>query len=132
MATLAPSEITMFQAMPEADLVDLAVELDITVGVEVSVETLVSQAIDAMAALGEREGLPFTDYDSEDLAALPAPWLAALARLLAVGASPEAIVRGSAKACRNYKNRPRSQIPLWLPMLLPMLARNLADGTTGL
>lgn len=130
MATLTAAEITMFQAMPEADLVDLAVELDINVGVEVSVETLVSQAIDAVAALGRREGLPFTEYDSEDLAALPAPWLAALARLLAVSPTASAVVRGSAKSCRSYKNRTRSQIPLWLPMLLPMLARNLAEGTT--
>jgi hypothetical protein len=131
MATLTAAEITMFQAMPEADLVDLAVELDLTVGEEVSVEALVGHAIDAVAALGKREGLPFTEYDVEDLAALPAPWLAALARLLAVSATPAAIVRGSARACRSYKHRTRSQIPLWLPMLLPMLARNLADGTTG-
>jgi hypothetical protein len=128
MATLTEEEIAMFRLLPEADLVDLAVELDIAVGAEIRVAELVGQAIGQLAELGRREGLPFSEYDRDDLAALPPEQMTALAGLLGVSPTPDAIVKSGVRAARAYQARPRAQVPLMLPMLLPLLARHLSGA----
>lgn len=123
------AELGLYANLPETDLVDLAIELDIPVGESISRQELLEAVIPQLADLAAREGLPFSRFDLEDLQALPREHLAALARVLRVSPEPGAIVKAGEKLYRTYQNkRQRSQIPLVVPMMLPTLARFLATG----
>lgn len=124
---LTDEELERFQNLPETDLVDLAIELDIAVGERISRLALLEEVIPALAELARDEGLPLSAYDLEDLQALPADHLRALAERLRLAPDPKTIIRAGEKVYRVYrKKRERSQIPLLLPMLLGPLARYLA------
>ena len=129
---LTPEELALFVNAPEDDLVDLAVDLDVLVPDEIVRAQLLSACIQSLAALAQREGLPLSPYDYEDQADLAASERNALARLcgLEPGEKEETIDRMLKAGKRVYKiykkHRKRSQIPLYLPMLLAPLARLLA------
>ncbi len=131
---LTPEELGMFANAPEDELVDLSVDLDVMVPEEIDRPQLLSACIRNLAELAAQEGLPFSPYDEEDLAALSQGELEAVARLCGVtpGAKSETverILKAGKKVYKRYrKHRPRSQVPLYLPMLLAPLARYIADG----
>lgn len=126
---LSDAELEYFAGIPEVELVDLAIELDIPVGEQIQRAELLSQALRALADLARRDGLPLSEYDLDDLAALDPSHRSALARALSCGDDPASLVKAGRKVCKRYlKNNPRSQVPLLLPMLLPALARCLASG----
>jgi hypothetical protein len=126
---LNDEEYRVIVALPEEDLIDLAVDLDIPVGEAIDRRDVLSLCVVSLADLASREGLPFSDYDREDLETLPAEHRAALAARLGVPDSVDAIVKSGRKIYRTYnRKRPRSQIPLVLPSLLPALCRHLAQG----
>lgn len=125
MITFLPTEIAMLRNVPEDDLVALAAELDIAVPAAVQREQLVAAAVVALAQLARREGLPLSDYDRDDLEALPASQLRALASLCGVDPSVDALLKSGARVYKVYRRRkPGSQVALLLPMLLPALARH--------
>lgn len=129
-AELTETELAMFAAIPEVELVDLAIELDIAVGASIDRAELLAKAVDGLADLAQREGLPFSPYDEDDLAALPQDHLAALARCIGAPATVPGVLKRGAKVYKTYrKTRGNSQIPLMLPMLLPALGRHLAERT---
>ena len=127
----------MFQNVPEDELVDLAIDLDVPVPEEIDLEGMLSQVVQNLASLGEREGLPFSRYDKEDLEQLSDEERNAIARLNGVdpNASASAQIAGllktGGKIYKLYrKTKPKSQIPMYLPMLLGPLARHLVDGSS--
>jgi hypothetical protein len=131
---LTPEELGMFANAPEDELVDLSVDLDVMVPEEIDRPTLLSECIRNLRNLAELEGLPMSDYDREDLAALSQEELDGIARLCGVqtGSKAETIERmlkAGKKVYKRYsKHRPRSQVPMYLPMLLAPLARYVVMG----
>ena len=129
---LTPEELAMFKNLPEEELVDLAVDLDVPVPEEIDLKGMLATVIHQLADLGEREGLPYSDYDAEDLAALNEFELRAIANLNGIDrhADRKTTIRGLLKSGKKIykvyrKTRPKSQIPMYLPMLLAPLARHL-------
>ena len=94
---------------------------------------MLSACVQSLRDLAQREGLPFSAYDGDDIAQLTQDQREALAKLCGVepGQKEETIERmlkAGKKVYKIYKkHRRRSQIPLYLPMLLAPLAR-LAAG----
>ncbi len=126
---LTDEEYRMVAALPEEDLVDLAVELDIPVGEAFDRRDVLGLCVVSLADLAGREGLPLSDYDREDLENLPAGWRAALAGRLGVSDSVDSIIRNGRKTYRMYnRKRSRSQVPLVLPSLLNAVCRHLAKA----
>ena len=119
----------MVHHIPEGDLVDLAAELDMAVPEVIDRESLVAEAIDRLADLGRREGLPLSSYDQDDLEALPAAHLRAFAALLGTAPDVRSVLKAGKKVYKTYrKTRPNSQVALMLPTLLGPLARYAAEG----
>ena len=131
---LTPEELAMFTNLPEEELVDLAVDLDVPVPESIDLKGMLATVIHQLAELGAREGLPYSDYDAEDLAALDEFELRAIANLNGIEAHADrkATIKGLLKTGKKIykvyrKTRPKSQIPMYLPMLLAPLARYLVS-----
>jgi len=127
-------ELSMFQNAPEGELVDLAVDLDVPVPEEINLGGLLDACVRSLAGLGKREGLPLSDYDKEDLLALSEAELRAISMLNGVDTLdnesmrvPLTIKSGKKIYKMWRKTRPKSQIPMYLPMLLAALARHLVS-----
>ena len=134
---LTPEEFSMFQNAPEDDLVDLAIDLDVPVPEEIDLASMLDAMVRNLADLGKREGLPFSRYDQEDLEQLQQTERSAIAKLNGVDpnidgdAQISGLLKTGAKIYKTYrKTRPKSQIPLYLPMLLSPLARHLVNEET--
>ena len=132
---LTPEELSMFKNAPEDDLVDLAIDLDVPVPEEIDLAGMLDAVVRNLADLGKREGLPFSRYDQEDLEQLSELERSAIARLNGVDPNADTntqisgLLKTGAKIYKTYrKTRPKSQIPLYLPMLLSPLARHLVNG----
>ena len=85
--------------------------------------------------MGRREGLPFSDYDKEDLTYLCDAELNAIAALNGVSIELDRTKKVQLllkTGKKNYKvwrkARPKSQIPIYLPMLLNAVARLLVSS----
>lgn len=133
---LTDQELSMLATVPERDLVDLVIDLDIPVEEDSVRDALLEQAVRRLADLAREEGLPLSSYDLEDLQALPEGHVRALARAMRVPADPRALVKAGEKVFKRYQKRaPRSQVPLMVPSLLPAVARLLeaqdAASATG-
>ncbi len=125
---LTDDEYRAVASLPEEDLVDLAVELDIPVGEVVDRRSVLDLCVVGFGELAKREGLPFSDYDREDLEDLPPAHRAALARQLGVADSVGAILKSGRKLYKVYRrSRARRQVPLVLPSLLGPVCRHLAE-----
>ena len=129
---LTPHELSMFQNAPEDEIVDLAIDLDVPVPEEIDLGGLLDSVVRNLAELAEREGLPFSPYDQEDLVALAEHELRAIASLNGLDESLDrarliqGLLKSGKKVYKIYKKtRPKSQIPMYLPMLLSALARYL-------
>jgi|GEM_PF-898896 len=126
---LTPEELGMFTNAPEDDLVDLCVDLDVVVPEEIDRTALLESCVQNLRALAEREGLPLSSYDRDDLEALTHEQLRGLAGLCGVEPAEKAetierMLKAGKKVYKIYrKHRKRSQIPMYLPMLLAPLAR---------
>jgi hypothetical protein len=133
---LTPEEVAMFRNAPEEELVDLAIDLDVPVPEEIDLDGMLDRVVRNLAALAQREGLPFSRYDREDLEQLSQMERGAIARLNGVDPRADvesqisALLKTGSKVYKMYrKTRPKSQIPMYLPMLLAPLARHLVSGT---
>lgn len=129
---LTPHELSMFQNAPEDELVDLAIDLDVPVPAEIDLGGLLDAVVRNLADLAKREGLPFSSYDNDDLEALAEHELRAIAELNGVDVNADSarqiqgLLKTGKKVYKTYrKTRPKSQIPMYLPMLLSALARYL-------
>lgn len=121
-------ELRALAQLPEEDLVSLAVELDIAVPETIDRAGILDQCIDGLLDVARRGALPLSSYDREDLEALPAPHLAALARLVGTAGTVDAVLSAGQKAFKRYPKAGRSQITLLVPSLLKPLARAAAGS----
>lgn len=123
---LLPEERALLQQLPERDLTEMAVDLDVLLDADIDRDRLIVQCIEALLDRAEREGLPLSKYDAEDLQALPPTHLQALGAHIGVRGSVtvRAMLKSGAKTWRQYrKNRPKSPTALLVPLLLGPLAR---------
>ena len=126
--TLSTEEAAQVAYVPVDDLVDLAVELDHIPDQDIDRMELLSDLIPRLYELAQREGLPFSKYDAEDLAELPHDHREALADALGCSADVASILRRGARVYKRYtKNKKNSQVALLLPCLLKPLARHAAE-----
>ncbi len=127
---LTPEEAQGLEYLPDKDLADWAVELDMVPEEEIDRLALVEELVPRLMSLAQREGLPFSKYDHQDLAELPASHREALARAMGWRPDVRAMIRAGERVWRVYrKNRPGSQVPIMLPILLRPLARFASDNT---
>lgn len=123
---ITDEEWVVLQRIPEQDLVELAIDFDILVPREIDARGLLNECLHRALERAGEEGLPFSKYDREDLVALPAPHLAAIARLqgLTSEADVDQVLKVGRKVYRTYQaQRPGNAFALLLPSLLPALAR---------
>jgi hypothetical protein len=133
-ATITDEEWSFLSGIPEHDLVEMAIDLDILVPERIDARALMDRCILCVIDRARAEGLPFSKYDRDDLAALPPIHLAAIARLqgLSSGASVDRILRVGQRVYRAYqKTRPDNAVALLLPSLLPALSRIAATMDAG-
>jgi hypothetical protein len=125
---LTDDEYRAVEVLPEEDLVDLAVELDIPVGEVIDRRSVMNLCVVGFAELAQREGLPFSEYDRDDLDQLTPTHRRALAQQLGVDDSVSAILKSGRKLYKVYRrSRQRSQVPLVLPAVLGPVCRYLAE-----
>jgi len=125
-AALTDEEWSTLRAIPEQDLVEMAVDLDVLVPEHIDPRALIDRCLLLVLDRAREEGLPFSKYDQDDLSALPPDHRVAVARLqgLPAHASVGRILRAGQKVYRRYlKTRPDNAVALLLPTLLPALAR---------
>jgi hypothetical protein len=126
---LTDDEYATMASLPIESLVDLAAELDLMPPASIDRRALLAQCAVALVGWGRREGLPFSKYDADDLSALPPQDVAALAALLGVQATPQAILKQGERVYRTFQARRSDHpIPLMLPMLLTAVARAARAG----
>lgn len=124
-AALTTEELALLRNIPEGDLVELAAELDMAVPEVIVVGELLEKVVVALTQLARREGLPFSAYDKADLEALPPEHFRALASACGSSTELRRFLKAGQKVYKTYtKTRPKSQIPLLLPMFLPAVARH--------
>lgn len=125
---LTEQELAPCLRLPEDSLVDLAAELDLMVPEKLSRPELLADAVERIAERARGEGLPFSKYDREDLAALPPAHLAALAALCGAQPTVDGVLKSGRRVYKMYaRQRPDSQVALTLPMLLSAVARYAAE-----
>lgn len=127
---LTDTEWAFLQNVPESDLIDLAVDLDMLAPEKVDGRALIDQCLPYLLERFEREGLPLSKYDRDDLEALASRERDAIARLLGLagGASVAQILRQGQRVYKTYlKERPGNAVALLVPTLLPVIARLAAD-----
>ena len=129
---LTPSEIKHLEFVPNKEFADLAADLSLIPDSDIDRKKLIEALVPRLLHLGRREGLPFSKYDAEDLDNLPTRHREALARAMGWSSSTRAILRAGRKVYKTYtKERMTSQVPIMLPLLLPILARH-ADEVESL
>lgn len=129
---LTDQERQGFEYLQDKDLADWAVDLDLMPAAEIDRIGLVEQLVPRLLKLAQREGLPFSKYDADDLNELPPEHRRALARAMGWKEDTRSMVKAGEKVWKVYrKNRPGSQIPLMLPVLLKALARFASESGPG-
>jgi len=125
MFTLTDAEFAGFQMLPEADLADLAVELDMVPEAEIDARSLLAELVVRILERGKSQGLPFSKYDKEDLESLPEPHRLALAKAMGWPSDVKAMLKNGGKIYKDYqKNRRNSQVAIMLPLLIGAVARH--------
>lgn len=125
--SLTPEERALLQKVPEDDLAEMAVDLDVLLDAELDRDTLIVKCLEGLLERAEREGLPLSKYDRDDLEALPDPHLQALGTLVGVSGrvTVRSMLRQGRKVWRKYKKeRPNSPTALLVPLFLGPLARH--------
>ncbi len=118
--------------LPDKDLADWAVDLDMVPEEEIDRLALVEELIPRLMSVAQREGLPFSKYDAQDLSDLPPTHREALARAMGWRSDVRQMIRAGERVWKIYrKNRPGSQIPIMLPVLLRPLARFAYENGPG-
>ncbi len=122
---LTDDEWEPIRGIPDNVLVDLAADLGLLVPEALDRRALLDACVPLMVARGQAEGLPLSEYDREDLVALPPELLGAVAAMQgAPNASVDAVIQAGLRVWRRYeRDKPDSPFALCLPMLLRPIAR---------
>ena len=132
MSVLTDEEYEPLRGLPVESIVDLAAELEIVAGEEIDRRDLLERCVVAFVAHAQREGLPFSKYDADDLEALTQDDLVAIGRLQGLSGriTVRAVLKQGQRVYKTFQNRRGDHpIPLMLPMLLTAVAR--AARTVG-
>ncbi len=126
---LTEDEAAVWGRIPETDLVEMAVELDIVLDEHLDRSALIQQCLlRFMDRIGD-EGLPVSKYDAADIMDLPADWRDALASHIGVGVplTARALIRHGKKTWKLYQKRgEKSQVGMLAPLMVTPIARHLA------
>ena len=120
------SEMDLLNAIPERDLVEMAIDLDIFVPERINRLEMIETCIQAIISRAKKEGLPFSQYDRDDLEALSSDDLRSISTLMGISGTPSvsAILKKGRRVYKLYqKNRPDNATALLIPTLLPLIAR---------
>ena len=120
------SEMDLLNAIPERDLVEMAIDLDIFVPERINRLEMIETCIQAIISRAKKEGLPFSQYDRDDLEALSSDDLRSISTLMGISGTPSvsAILKKGRRVYKSYqKNRPDNATALLIPTLLPLIAR---------
>jgi len=120
------SEMELLNAIPERDLVEMAIDLDIFVPERINRLEMIETCINAIIQRAQKEGLPFSQYDRDDLEALDKEGLRSISKLMGLSGTPSvaAILKKGRRVYKAYqKNRPDNATALLIPTLLPLIAR---------
>jgi hypothetical protein len=125
-ALIREQDLELIRKIPELDLVELAVDLDILVPAQINRTELMERCLYGIVERAKSEGLPFSKYDLGDLQALRQADLEAIGRLLQVKRpiTAEKVLKKGLRVYKYYrKNRPNNATALLVPTLLPLIAR---------
>ncbi len=129
--TLSDDELQTLAMIPDKELAALAADLSLMPEAEIDRRALLEAIIPRLLSLARREGLPFSKYDAEDLGELPTAHREALAQAMGWRPDVRSMIRAGSKVYKVYRrDRINSQVPLLLPVLLPMLARCAREART--
>ena len=120
------ADIELLQAIPERDLVEMAIDLEIRVPEQIQRMDMITQCILAIVDRAKMEGLPLSQYDKDDLEALNMADLKAIGELLNLAGPPsiDKILKKGRKVYKMYQRyRPDNATALLIPTLLPLIAR---------
>jgi len=123
---LTDAEWSFLCNIPEHDLVDAAIDLDLLIPGTIERRALTAAIVPLVLARARAEGLPLSKYDLDDLEGLPAAHLAAIARLqqLPERAAVRDVLRAGQRVYKTYKKtRPNNPVALLIPTLLGVLGR---------
>lgn len=127
--TLSADELQTLAMVPDKELAALAADLSLIPDEEIDRKALLEAMIPRLLSLARQEGLPFSKYDAEDLGELPTAHREALAKAMGWRPDVKAMLKAGGKVYKIYrKDRINSQVPLLLPILLPMLARYASEA----
>lgn len=123
---IRPDDLPILRAIPERDLVEMAIDLDIYVPENIDRIQMIEACILAIVDRGRREGLPFSQYDQDDLEALSADELNAIGKVMNISGSISVakVLKKGKRVYKTYqKHRPDNATALLIPTLLPLIAR---------
>jgi len=129
---IQPSDYPLLQAIPERDIVEMAIDLDILVPEKIDRMQMLERCVLAIVARGQAEGLPFSQYDQDDLEDLQPMELKAIGSLNRINEpiTVAKILKKGRKIYKSYqKHRPDNPTALLIPTLLPIIARAALRAT---
>ena len=132
--SITESEWAILQNMPEVDLVELAIELDLRVPAKIDHRALWNQSLVAIVSFVQRHGLPLTKFNVADLEELKSIERAAIAQLLGLkrDASVAAIIRAGVKVHKRVIRKHNiTYLTIAVPLLLAAIARNSFNANSG-
>ena len=110
---IRPDDLPILRAIPERDLVEMAIDLDIYVPENIDRIQMIETCILAIVERGRREGLPFSHYDQDDLESLSADELNAIGHLIGVAGSITVakVLKKGKRVYKTYQNTDRIMQP---------------------
>lgn len=128
-ASINDQEWEQIRLLPEIEMVELSIELDILVPEQINHRALINRCLNALIERLTETGLPLTQYDRDDIANLSERERSVVASLVGLHArkgafSIDKIMKRGIKNTKVYQKSSRTEsILLILPMLLPAVIR---------
>ena len=119
-------EWSALAALPDDDVVRLATHLDFAPPEEIDARQLLEQCMPKLVDELEKNGIPLTKYDHDDLTAFDERQRRALAHLLRLRGTPSVrtLVRAGTRVTRSYQKKMLNDaIPYMVPLLLTPVVR---------
>jgi len=131
-------EWTAIRSLPVDDVIQLATHLDLAPPEDIDKRQVLERCIPRLVDRLQRDGIPLTKYDTEDIQALTEPQRRAMGRLLGLRGTPSArsILRSGVKVTRAYQKQVLNDtIPYMTPILLGPIIRltlvRMGEATSG-
>lgn len=129
--SITDSEWTILKNMPEVDLVDLAIELDLLIPEQINHRQLWNQCLQAVTEFVGSHGLPLTQFNVPDLEDLQPSERTAIAQLAGLKGDPSilAIIKAGIKIQKRIQRKKNiTYLIIAIPLLLSAIARNALNA----